>query len=185
MGVSQLQPWQLLESTSVFQALPWIQVFRHTLQLPDGRKVDDYHSIDLGIHVCICAFTQEGRILMLRHYRHGCGGVCLGLPAGAIHPGEPPLQAAQRELLEETGYAAPSWTLLGCFREHGNYGCGDAHLFRADGAVPVGEPDSGDLEEMELELMTASEVAQALRAGQIPLLGTVAALALAQVDITG
>ena len=51
-------------------------------------------------------------ILLERQYRHAAGGFLLELPAGRIEPGEAPLAAAKRELIEETGYRAKKWSKL-------------------------------------------------------------------------
>ena len=101
-----LLPWTVQRAHLIYQAPPWITLYRQTVSLPDGRHIDDYHSIDLGEHVCCCVQTEDGRVIFVRHYRHGAGRVCLGMPAGMIEPGEEPLRAAQRELREETGYQA-------------------------------------------------------------------------------
>lgn len=179
---NRLQPWIVESSQPVYEASPWVSVYRQVVRLPDGRRIDDYHSIDLGEHVCCCVQTDEGKIVFVRHYRHGAGKVCLGMPAGMIAEGETPLQAARRELREETGYEAEGWEDLGVFVQHGNYRCGKAHMFRARGAVAVCPPQPGDLEEMEVVLLSAAEAIAALRQGEIPLMGSVAALALAFSD---
>ena len=177
-----LQPWSVESSQPVYQASPWVSVYRQVVRLPDGRRIDDYHSIDLGEHVCCCVQTNDGKIVFVRHYRHGAGKVCLGMPAGMIAPGETALQAARRELLEETGYAAEDWTDLGVFIQHGNYCCGKAHFFRARHAVQVCPPQPGDLEEMQAVLLTPAEAIEAIRRGEVPLMGSVASLALAFSD---
>jgi ADP-ribose pyrophosphatase len=101
------------------------------------------------------------------------------LPAGGIALGEEPLAAAQRELLEETGYEAEGWRFLGRYACNANYGCGRVHIFTARNARRVAEPHSGDLEEMEIVRLTEDEVRQAVRDGSIAALGAVAALAMA------
>jgi ADP-ribose pyrophosphatase len=53
-----------------------------------------------------------GQILLVRQYRHAVGGFLWELVAGRIEPGEPPLEAARRELLEETGYTARRYRKL-------------------------------------------------------------------------
>lgn len=176
---TELQPWIVLAEEEIFAAPPWIQVLRQQVALPDGRIIDDYHFIDVGEHVATCATTDAGKILFVHHYRHGAGKVCLGLPAGAIKPGEEPLLAAQRELLEETGFAATEWAYLGTYVEHGNYRCGKAHLFKATRLQQVAPPDSGDLEEMRVEELTPTEMMEAVASGNIPLLGTLATILLA------
>jgi ADP-ribose pyrophosphatase len=89
------------------------------------------------------------------------------------------LQAARRELLEETGHASEQWRGLGSYVCNGNQGCGRAHFFAANGVRPVAAPASGDLEEMEVVVMTVDEVAAALARGEVNSLGAVSALALA------
>ncbi len=57
-------------------------------------------------------------MVMVEQFRYGAGQVSLEFPAGAIEAGEDPLVAAQRELLEETGYATDDWAFVGsCYQD--------------------------------------------------------------------
>lgn len=179
MVESGFRPWEVISSRDVFTAPPWLNVAVHQVRLPDGRVVEDYHQISLQEFVVIFAQIPDGRVIMERQYRHGIGKVTLVLPAGAIEPREDPLAAAKRELLEETGYCSTTWKSLGSFVQHGNYGCGKAHLFMAREAQLVAEPDSGDLEEMEVTPMALNEIFEAIRNGDIGIFTTVATIALA------
>jgi len=174
-----LKPWEVLENREVFQSSPYIQIFRQKVRLPDGRVVDDYHQIRLADFIMVLASTADGRILVERQYKHGIGKPTLVLPAGTISPGEEPLAAAQRELLEETGYTAEAWRLVGSFVTHANYGCSQAHIFVAQRAQAVALPKSGDLEEMEILLLRPQELYEAVRTGQVHSLSAMAAIALA------
>lgn len=174
----QIECWEVLESREVFAAAPWIHVYREKIRLPEGRMIDDYHSVALADCVIVYAETGDCRVVVERRYHHGAGSVGLSLPAGAIGEGEDPLLAAQRELLEETGYAAPVWRALGCYTVNGNYGCGTARIYLATGASRVAEPDSGDLEAMEVLLLDRDELRRCLREGDIHLLGAAAAALL-------
>ncbi|MFA6561746.1 MAG: NUDIX hydrolase [Verrucomicrobiia bacterium] len=182
MSDEQLLPWQVLESRKVFAAPPWIRLSRQRIRLPDGRVVDDFHYIHLTDYAIVVAQTPDGRFILERQYKHGVGKVCLTLPAGGVAEGEDPLRAAQRELLEETGYEADSWQCLGRYACNANYGCGNAHIFTARNARRIAEPDSGDLEEMEIVLLEKEELRRALHDGRIAALGAVAAVALALSD---
>ena len=169
-----MQPWKILKSQDIFVADPWIRVSRQQLSLPDGRVVDDYHRIKTSDCAMVFGETMDGRVIVERQYQHGVGKVGLVFPTGAIEAKESPLQAAQRELLEETGYTAPDWQPLGQFVVDGNYRGGLCHMFRARQARQVCEPNSGDLEEIEILLMTPEEIANAVRSGEIGSLGALA-----------
>jgi len=55
---------------------------------------------------------DDDSVLLERQYRYPVGMHCYELPAGKFEPGEPSIETARRELLEETGYVANEWTLL-------------------------------------------------------------------------
>jgi len=141
--------------------------------------VDDYHRITLQDFAGIVAQAEDGRYLVTRQYRHGPGRVSLTLPGGALDPGEAPLDAAKRELREETGYEAPRWRSLGSFAVNANYGCGTAHFFAAEGARQTAMVNSDDLEDTELLLLSPEELRAALDAGEFAAVGAVAAILLA------
>jgi ADP-ribose pyrophosphatase len=174
-----LKPWRVISEKEIFTAPPWIHLFRQTVELPDGRIVDDYHKIQLPDFVAIVAQTPDGKILVERQYKHGIGHVTLTVPAGAASPGEDALATAKRELMEETGYASDEWQWLGRFPANGSYGCGAMNLCVARNVRKVSEPKSGDLEEMEILLMSADELFAAIREGKMSALGSVTAIALA------
>lgn len=179
MTSGNINPWQVVETGEIYSAPPWIRLCRQTVLLPNGRQIDDYHKIDLVDYAGVIAATTEGRIIFERLYKHGVGGVTLTLPGGAIEKDEAPLAAVQRELLEETGYVAEGWQALGSFVSDGNYGCGRVHLFFATDARQICNPQSGDLEEMEMVFLTPEEVVESLRSGLFAVLGVATAVALA------
>jgi ADP-ribose pyrophosphatase len=179
MSTEPASPWRILNDREVYSAPPWITVHRQQLLLPNGRTVEDYHQITMRDYAMIVAQTAEGKYIVERQYKHGIGKVSLLLPGGLINDGEDPQSAAQRELLEETGYHADDWRGLGVYVANSNYGCGHAHLFIVRNARKVAEPNSGDLEDMEIVLMDASGLIEAVRTGEIVAISAVAAVAWA------
>src|SRR5687767_4783157 len=134
-----MQPWQTLARRRVLQAGDgrFLRVEYHTVQLPDGRIIEEWTWLDTPSFVNVVAETTDGRFLCFRQSKYAVEGISLALPGGYLEAGEEPLAAAQRELLEETGYAADEWISHGTFVVDGNRGNGNAHLFLARGAVWV------------------------------------------------
>ena len=176
---SQLAPWEIRESREVYAAPPWMTVSIQRVRLPDGREVADYHQLQLLDYVIVFAQTPDGRVVVMRQYRHGVRGVSLLLPAGQLEKGEEPVACAERELREETGYSGSDWQSLGSFVGDANYGAGRAYIFKCRNAQRVGAPDTDDLEETELMLLSVVELQEAFRRGEVVVAGQALAVALA------
>src|SRR5580658_2609774 len=89
-----------------------ITVNVETVRLPDGH-VTDLEVIHHPGGAAIVAIDKEGRVCLIRQFRHVAGGWIWELPAGKLEPQEPPEATARRELVEEAGASAHCWTSLG------------------------------------------------------------------------
>jgi ADP-ribose pyrophosphatase len=176
---AELAPWQLLDSALLLERPPWVAVHQEAVRLPSGRVLEDFYRVLLPNFAIVAALTPEGQFVLVRGYKHGLGRISLCAPAGHLEPGEPPLDAARRELLEETGYTSSDWQCLGSFLTDGNRDCGTAYLFLARNAVPTATPRADDAEEVHVELTPPERVWRAIQNGDIALLPTVAVLSLA------
>lgn len=178
-----MQPWVVQRETVLLTCAPFLEVSSQVVELPDGRVVDDFYQIAMPDYTCILPELADGRVLLLRSYRHGPRRVCLTFPGGQVAPGEPALAAAERELLEETGHTAAAWRHLGSFVTQANQRCQTAHFFLGTGCRQIRPPDSGDLEEQELVVMSRDEASRAFAAGEFPILEHATLLALALNDV--
>ena len=175
--------WEVLDRECVADAAPWLRLLRERVRLEDGRVIDDYYTIEEPDFAVVFAVTPRDEVVGIWHYKHGPGRINLGLPAGYVKAGEPPLEAARRELLEETGFSASGWRHMGSFSVHGNRGCGKAHVFSALDAVKTGDPSPDDLEEIRVELLPFAALCEHLRKGDVATLGAAAGMALGIANI--
>ena len=174
----ELKPWRVIASRDLLDAAPHLKVRVESVALPDGRVIEDYYQLEMPSFVCIFAETSEGKVITYRQYRHGPRRVSLVFPGGHVTPGETPLATAKRELREETGCEAASWTDWGGYTVNANQGGAVCYLFHATGCRPVSAPDSDDLEETEILLLSREELLAAAARGEFPLLTQMALLAL-------
>lgn len=175
-----MKPWKTLDRRTVLDCGKFLVVEQHQVQLPDGRVIADWPWVRTPDYVNIVAETAGGRVLIFRQTKYSVEGVSFAPLGGYLEPGEDPLAAAKRELMEESGYEASEWIPLGNFAVDGNRGAGRAYFYYARGAVEVGAKGGDDLEEQELLRMSWAEVDQALEAGKFKLLPWVAIMSLAR-----
>ncbi len=171
--------WKTLSRKPVLSFGKWLSVEDRTVETPDGQVIEHWPWVQTPDYVNILAVTPEGRFLVFRQGKYGLEGESLAPVGGYIEEGEDPLEAAKRELREETGYEAAGWTSLGTYLVDPNRGVAMGYLYLAAGAVQVAEADADDLEEQHLVLMERAELAEALHAGQFKVLAWAAAIALA------
>jgi ADP-ribose pyrophosphatase len=171
--------WVVESSTSILRREPWLEVFEEHIRLPDGRRVDDFYTIQLRNFVVVAPLTEGGELVVVSHYRHGPRRVTQSLPAGFVEGSESPAEAARRELLEETGYVSDQWQPLGSYVVDGNRRCGIEHVFLATGVRRVAEPTMDDLAEATVELITVDDAVEKLWRGDISELASASGIALA------
>jgi len=174
-----MESWKTLKREPVLDLSPFLKVEKHTVALPDGQVIENWPWIISPDFVNIVVITAEGEYLVFRQTKYSIKGTTLALAGGYIEPGEEPLAAAKRELLEETGFTAEHWENLGEFSVDGNRGNGIAHFFLAREARPVTEPDADDLEEQEMLRLSRAEVEAAVARGAFKVLPWQTAMALA------
>lgn len=180
MSANKLRPWKTLSREVILNPNKFLTVERRAIELPDGQIIDDWPFLISPDAAIILARTEAGQFICFRQTKYAIEGTTLAVAGGMMDPGESPLAAAKRELLEETGYTAPEWINLGSYVLDPNRGLATINLFLALDASAVAEPDSDDLEDQELVLLNQRELESALEAGGFKLLSwaTVVALAL-------
>ena len=150
--------WNVVSEKDVL-SVPWFSVSVQEVELPSGRRVDDYYQINCPDAVVMVAQTEDDSYIIARQYLHGFRDVSMVFPSGTVGEGEDALTTAKRELLEETGYSGGAWQSLGRVPGHSSYGCGYVHFYRCRGAKVDSTPvDNDDLEDIEVVLLSETEV---------------------------
>ncbi len=106
-------------------------------------------------------------VLLVRQWRFGVQAPTLEIPGGMVDPGESPLQAAARELLEETGHRAAEWHLLGEVEPNPAFLSNRCTTFLATGLERVSPPLGDGEEEITLEQAPLERIADLIAGGDI------------------
>ncbi|ONM48944.1 ADP-ribose pyrophosphatase [Nocardia donostiensis] len=138
------------------------------VEMPGGRVVErevvEHHGA-----VAVTAVDDAGNVVLIHQYRHPIGQRLLELPAGLLDvPEEDPLEAARRELAEETGLAARDWAVLVDVALSPGFTDESLRVYLARGLSEIDRPDPEN-EEADLELvrMPVAEAVRAALAGEI------------------
>ncbi|WP_082630017.1 NUDIX domain-containing protein [Olsenella massiliensis] len=134
-------------------------------RLPDGREARR----DVVRHpgaVGVVALTDEGRICLVRQYRAALDRVTVEIPAGKLAPGEDPLEAARRELREETGLTAGRMAFLTTLVPSVGFSDERIHLYMAtDLTFADSDPDADEF--INVDLVELRELVEAVLDGRI------------------
>lgn len=114
----------------------------------------------------IFAVDSKKRILLERQYRLPASDSLWEIPAGRLDPGEKPLQAARRELAEETGYKAKSWKKLASFFPSPGFVAEKMHLFLAT-ELTAGEPTPMEDERIETAWVKSRQLDEWIQKGKV------------------
>jgi 8-oxo-dGTP pyrophosphatase MutT (NUDIX family) len=165
--MSESKPWEVLERRRLY-ASRWVGLAEWTVRLPDGRVITDYHVVEYpGEAVAVVPVGDDGRVLLIDHYRVITDTRGWEVPAGGIDAGESVADAAARELLEETGYGASAWQCLGRFHPSNGSSNQVFHVTVARGLTRRSE--SFDVNEtLGLGWFTPAEVRRLVLANEIP-----------------
>lgn len=151
-----------------------VSLKRELVELPSGKRFYRETVIHRGASA-IVPVTSEGRIVLVRQYRHPVGEYIIEVPAGTLKPGEDPESCARRELEEETGYVADELIHLITIYPSPGYSSERLYIYLAMGlrrGTQSLEMDE-DLSTLELDL---EEALEAIRRGEIRDAKTIAAL---------
>lgn len=154
--------WKILKQ-QYLEKNDWIKLRKDSCITPKGKTVDPYYVMEIQDVSCAVAITKEGKILLVKEYKHGVQKEILQLPCGYIDKNEEPLAAAKRELAEETGYTAKKWTALGSFTGSPGRLTHYYHFFLAEDCEKTEQQKLDEFETLEVFEYTKQEAEKALK----------------------
>lgn len=161
-----IEKWKVLDSEYLIRR-PWLTARRDKVQLPNGTVHPEYYVLEYPTWVNIIAITSGGDFVMVEQYRHGLRDVFTELVAGVVEKGEAPLEAARRELLEETGYAGGEWEEFMVISQNPGSTDNLTHCFLARGVEKVTGQHLDATEDIAVKLLTREEVKEMLMSDRV------------------
>jgi 8-oxo-dGTP pyrophosphatase MutT (NUDIX family) len=140
---------------------------RERYQSRTSGKAHDFYVIHLADAVNVIALTPERNVVLVRQFRAGSGHDSLETPGGLLEPGEDPLAAGARELLEETGYAGDPAVLVSTVWANPSILTSRSTTIAIANARPVAEPKLDHGEEVHVELVPEEEILPMILDGRI------------------
>ncbi len=178
MSGKELRVWETVSKKTILRHSKFLTVESHTVKLPDGQIIPDWAWLIIPNAVIVLPVTPDHKFLCFRQTKYAVDGTVLAPVGGMLEPGETPLEAAKRELLEEMGCEASEWINLGGHILDPNRGIATMHLFLALDTKQVAQPNSDDLEDQELLLLSRKELESALWTGEFKILAWSAVVAM-------
>ena len=158
--------WRVIESEYLFRR-PWLTARRDRVQLPDGRIHPEFYVLEYPDWVNVIATTVDGQFVMERQYRHALGKTCYEMPCGVVEQGEELLDAAKRELLEETGFGGGEWRHFLSLSPNPSSNTNMSHTFIATGVQKISGQHLDATEDISVHLLSRDEVFALLQRGDI------------------
>lgn len=172
--------WKKLSSEIVMKVFGTV-IHRDKVEMSNGRIIDDYYTFEFSEWTATLPITENNEVVLVKQYRHGIEEVTLEVPAGGIDVHDTnPIEAAKRELLEESGYCSDDWTYLGKFSLGPSKIKTKFHLYCARNCNKTCEQQLDEYEDIEVVTMPLAEFEHKLRQGEIHDVDTVLAWLLSK-----
>lgn len=165
--MKERQTWRLVRRDFLIET-PIFRVRRDRKQRVELSSSVDYFVLEVVDWVNVIPLTPDNEVVLIELHRHGVDEPSLEIPGGMIDPGDPsPLAAAQRELLEETGYESDPLVPLGVVHPNPAIQNNRCYTFLAPNARPTADPSRDEGEFITVVRYPIPAVPELLKEGRI------------------
>jgi 8-oxo-dGTP pyrophosphatase MutT (NUDIX family) len=140
---------------------------RVSFEIPGGEEARDFYVLHAPDWINIIPLTNDRRVVLVRQFRHGIEDFTLEIPGGMCDEGEAPIDAARREMREESGYEAREIVPLGWVHPNPAIQGNGCHSFLASSAYEAGPPDPDPNEQFEVTTVPIAEIPKLIEEGRI------------------
>ena len=172
--------WKLIDTEHIITD-QWIDFRNETYLLPDGTRLGPFYSYSRRSYVVVIAFDTTGNVICVRQFRYGIGEVTTEFVAGGIeldgeteyttrdcpdNKAETVLEAAKRELLEESGYTSEDWKHIFSIPSNATVCDNYAHVLIAENCTKVTGQHLDDAEFLNVVLLRPEEIDDLIKSGK-------------------
>lgn len=158
--------WNIIQDKKVWET-PIFSLNQIEL-LPDKKeKTVHFYRLNAPEWINIIALTSDHDIVLVEQYRVGVDETTLEIPGGMVDADEEPIKAAQRELLEETGYRSDHWMKLGEASSNPAIQTNFTHLYLAKDCHKIQEPENDGNEDIKVHIIPLNHFMELVKKGTI------------------
>lgn len=161
-----ISKWKTKSYTHILKSFVF-SYFKAERESSDGSLRGNFDILECRNWVNVFALDADRNLVLVKQYRHGIDEVTIETVAGVIENSEDPLDAAKRELLEETGHTSCMWTSLGKVSANPAFMNNYCHYFLAENCTKTSEQNLDPLEEIEVLKLDMKSVENKIRSGDI------------------
>jgi len=172
--MKKIEKWKIVKTDIVLDN-KWCVVNKDTVALPSGKIIDDYYLNIRPDVVLIFPITPDGKVIMVRQYKHGAKEILLEFPGGVVDEKEDSIEAAAlRELREETGYATANLELLTAVYDNPTKDTNKIFFFLARNVEKLHDTEFDLTEDIETVEIPIEKIPGLIKAQQIKVSGSIA-----------
>ncbi len=160
--MSEIKKWDVISREYLIRR-PWLTARKDCVRLPNGEINNEFYVLEYPDWVNVTAVTEDGDFVMIEQYRHGLRSIQTELCAGVVEEGEDHLDAAKRELLEETGFGGGKWKLLTVISGNPSTTSNLTYCYLAEGVKKISGQHLDRTEDIRVKILSRDDVKKLLR----------------------